>query len=333
MTLENYKDGAPDTDMNNSSSDTKSSIDSVTEEFTNMAVLNDDNDKTTLSVCANCGKGEEESNSLKFCGACKLVKYCSAACQKEHRPMHKKACKKRVAELREEQLFKEVEPEECPICMIPMPQDDMLPSVFILCCGKMICAGCHYGMFKGGGSNIICPYCRIPAASTGEERIKRLKVLMDKGNAQAFHQLGGYYDQGLHGMPQDRTKARELWVRSGELGCSQAYYNLGIHYQNAMGVERDDKKAKHYYELAAMMGNTYGRYNLGCCDKQSGNFDRAFKHFVIAAKAGYKCLEAVKLGFEAGIVTKDEYANTLRAYQKSINEMKSDMRDQAAKTN
>jgi len=178
-------------------------------------------------------------------------------------------------------------------------------------------------------SNMICPFCRIPVCHTSEERVKRLKVLMDKGNAQAFSQLGGYYDQGLHGMPQNRTKARELWVRSGELGCSQAYYNLGVHYQAGMGVERDDKKAKHYYELAAMMGSTYGRYNLGCYDKQSGNFDRAFKHFVIAAKAGYKCLEAIKLGFEAGIVTKDEYANTLRAYQKSSNDMKSDTREVA----
>ena len=31
-----------------------------------------------------------------------------------------------------------------------------------------------------------------------------------------------------------------------------------------------------------------------------------------------------------GIVTKDEYANTLRAHQKSIDEMKSDAREKAA---
>ena len=31
-----------------------------------------------------------------------------------------------------------------------------------------------------------------------------------------------------------------------------------------------------------------------------------------------------------GFVTKDEYANTLRAYQKIQNEMKSDMRTKAA---
>jgi len=78
-----------------------------------MAVLNDNDCITTLSVCANCGKEEDGDNSgLKFCGACKLVKYCSAACQKDHRPMHKKECKKRAAEIHDKKLFKEVERDE-----------------------------------------------------------------------------------------------------------------------------------------------------------------------------------------------------------------------------
>ena len=39
--------------------------------------------------------------------------------------------------------------------------------------------------------------------------------------------------------------------------------------------------------------------------------------------------DAVKDGFMKGYVTKDEYANTLRAYQKIQDEMKSDQRDKA----
>lgn len=38
---------------------------------------------------------------------------------------HKKACERRAAEiaaeLYDEKLFKEVEPEECPICLLPLP--------------------------------------------------------------------------------------------------------------------------------------------------------------------------------------------------------------------
>ena len=86
-----------------------------------------------MTLCANCGKGVGD---LKFCDACKLVKYCNRDCQIAHRPQHKKACKKRAAELRDEALFKEPPPrEECPICMLPLPLDAEKYS-FKSCCGK-----------------------------------------------------------------------------------------------------------------------------------------------------------------------------------------------------
>ena len=48
------------------------------------------------------------------------------------------------------------------------------------------------------------------------------------------------------------------------------------------------------------------------------------------ALAGDKdSLDTVKIGFTRGMVTKDEYANTLRAYQSRHDEMKSDNRDKA----
>ena len=90
------------------------------------------------------------------------------------------------------------------------------------------------------------------------------------------------------------------------------------------------KKAKQYWELAAMNGNVEARHNLGCMELEVGNYHRAFKHLLIAAKAGYKVsLDNVKQGFMRGIVTKDEYANTLRQYQKSQDETKSEARDKA----
>ena len=49
-------------------------------------------------TCAACGK-EEGGDSLKACTACKLEKYCNRDCQIAHRPQHKKACKKRAAEI------------------------------------------------------------------------------------------------------------------------------------------------------------------------------------------------------------------------------------------
>ena len=62
-------------------------------------------DDDILSLCANCGKGEESAGDLKVCTACKMVKYCNRDCQIAHRPQHKKECKKRAAELHDMKLF------------------------------------------------------------------------------------------------------------------------------------------------------------------------------------------------------------------------------------
>ena len=131
-------------------------------------------------------------------------------------------------------------------------------------------------------------------------------------------------------MHKDRAKAKELYLKAGELGFAPAYYNLGLAYDKGHGVEIDMKKAKHYYELAAMNGNLLAGNNLGCVEEDAGNQQRAHKHFMIGAIAGHKrSLAVVKEGFMEGLVMKDEYANALRAYHKSQDDIKSDARDRA----
>ena len=285
------------------------------------------------SICANCGKGEESSGDLKACTACQMVKYCNRDCQIAHRPQHKKACKKRAAELNDEQLFKEPPPrEDCPICMLPLPLD-AFQVVYKSCCGKDICNGCIYTMRETGSKNMkLCPFCKTPPPRSNEEQNERLNKLMEKGNnANAFNQLASYFRKGIRGMPQDWAKYNELLMKAGELGCAGAYYNLGCSYHAGRGVEIDKKKAKHYWELAAMNGSVQARNNLGAVEYEAGNHQRAFKHLILAASAGYKdSLGMIKHGYTGGHVTEEEYANTLRDYQKSQDEMKSDARDKAA---
>jgi hypothetical protein len=286
----------------------------------------------TIDKCAACGK--EGGDSLKACTACYMVKYCNRDCQLSHRKQHKKECKKRAAELYDEKLFKKVEPGECPICMIPMSfrsnDSSIVQAIFKSCCGKIICRGCIYAMKMSEGKD-LCAFCRTPPPDTDEEEVERLRELMDKGNAEAFSQLAGYYARGIKDLPQDDRKANELWLKAGELGCTSGYLNLGISYENGSGVGVDKKKAKHYWELAAMDGNVSARYNLGIIEGRVGNFERSFKHLILAARAGHELsFDMVKEGFQNGLVIKDEYASTLHAHQKIQDEMKSDMRDKAA---
>ena len=288
------------------------------------------NNVTTAILCANCGK-EGGGDSMNTCNKCDLVKYCNVACKKKHRPKHKKKCEKRAAELFDEKLFQEPPPpEDCPICFLPLPLN-VDQVTFFSCCGKDICNGCIYAMRKTGGKNMkLCPFCKAPPTRLPEEEVESIKKLMEKGHADAFNQLGGHYEDGTSGMPQDRAKANELYLKAGELGCANAYYNLGLSYNEGAGVEIDKKKAKHFYELAAMNGDLHARHNLGCVEGQAGNYHRSYKHFMLSAGAGCKeSLNAVKGGYMAGYVTKDQYANTLREYHKSQDEMKSEARDKA----
>ena len=98
-----------------------------------------DIDKLSTDICANCGKGEENNDSLKACTACHMVKYCNRECQIAHRPQHKKECKKRAAELHDKKLFKQPPPEygDCPICFLPMPSIHT-GRIYMTCCGLQI---------------------------------------------------------------------------------------------------------------------------------------------------------------------------------------------------
>ena len=245
-----------------------------------------------------------------------------------------KACKKRAAELREEALFKEhPPPEDCPICFLPLPYDDGQVT-FHSCCGKRICSGCIVTMIEeacGRGKIGLCAFCREPTPSSEEEEVNRTMKLIEVDNAHAFRNLAGFYANGGHGIPQDMSKANELYLRAGELGCAEAYCNLGISYNQGRGVKVNKKKAKHCWELAAMNGNVVARHNLGVVEVDVGNMDRAYKHFILGARAGYRrSLDVVKQGYMKSVVTKDEYANTLRAYQQRHDEMISEARDKAA---
>ena len=212
--------------------------------------------------------------------------------------------------------------------MLPLPYESRTVT-FRSCCGKSICNGCEFAMDESEAKG-LCPFCKSPPSNANEEEAKRVMKLMDKGNAEAYNMLAGYYERGLCGLPQDMARANELYLKAGEFGYAQAYFNLGINYDNGRGVTIDKKKAKHYYELAAMNGDIQARNNLGCMEGQDGNNHRAFKHFIISARAGDKMsLDNVKQGYTEGHITKEEYTNTLRSYQMSQDEMKSDARDKA----
>ena len=299
------------------------------------------NNANTSTVCANCGK---EGNNINICNKCKATVYCNAACKKKHRSKHKEACERRVAELHEEQLererraaelhdkelFKQPLPnEDCPICMLPLPSF-WTGSKYKSCCGKIICCGCIHAVKIRDGGVSLCPFCRTPAPNS-EKFFELCKKRIEVDDAEGIRNLGWCYVDGMYGLPQDHAKALELWHRAAKLGNVKSYCNIGWAYDVGNGVERDEKKAVHYWELGAMGGHVVARHNLGMSEGQTGNMDRALKHFMIAAKGGYSVsLEVIKQMFMNRDATKDDYSKALRAYQANLVQIKSPQRDEAA---
>ena len=293
-------------------------------------VVPDDNGSD--EVCANCGKTGSDTVKLKDCTACRLVKYCGVDCQKAHRKQHKKACKKRAAELRDEQLYgqghEKWEGYFCPICTLPIPLPMYEHSMINVCCMKRICDGCLLAVEKRGMSN--CPFCRTPTPENDADMLPMVQVRVEKNDPAAIYHLGQAYYHGKLGLQKDMRKATELYGNAAELGSIEALYNLGVLYDSGEEVEQDMATAVEFYKKAAMKGHVQSRHNLGCCEGQKRNYDRAMRHLLISAKMGNKTsVEAIKGMFTVGNATKEQYAEALKGYQVAVEETKSHDRDEA----
>jgi len=163
-----------------------------------------------------------------------------------------------------------------------------------------------------------------------KKTIKRCEKRMKLNDPNAFHRLAYAYTNGEWGLRKDMKKAFKYYTRAAELGSSRSHYEIGVCYHFGEGVDKDTKRAFYHWELAAIDGHEMARHTLGANEGNNGNIGRAMKHFMIAAKSGHgDSLKMVGEGYKRGHVTKDEYATTLRAYQVSIDEVKSEQREKA----
>ena len=281
--------------------------------------------------CSSCGQAEIDDVKLKKCdGGCDLVKYCNDGCQKEHRSKHKKACKKRLAELRDNNLFTPPEGShrgECPICCLPQPIDPT-KSTDMPCCSKLICHGCCYANQNReheAGLEPRCPFCREPLPKSLEESDKhRMKRIKENNDPAAMRQVGkkryheGDYDAALH-----------YFTKAAELGDAEAHFELSCLYHDGHGVEKDAQKKVYHTEQAAIGGHPTARHNLGFIEYESGRFDRAKKHFIIAANLGYHgSLKGLRQLYKEGYASEEDYDAARCAYQAAVEATKSPEREE-----
>jgi len=296
--------------------------------------INEPDTSMNMSCCASCGTSEDDEIQLRTCTACKSVRYCGVKCQRDHRPKHKKACKKRAAELRDELLFKQPESShlgDCPICLLPLPiKEEQITMVG--CCSINICDGCMYAngvREREKGLEHKCPFCRDPLllsrdtigsvpGATSMKRVEANDPMALCCMADARYEEGNYVD------------AFEYLTKAAGLGDAESHYKLSKLYLNGEGVEKDEKKQIHHLEEAAIAGHPYARLCLACYEDDIERFDRADKHLVIAANLGLdESIQSLKDLHGKGFFSKEQLAAALRGHEAAVDAMKSPQREAA----
>ena len=295
-----------------------------------MSEDNEEVDDTSSSCCASCGIAEIDDVKLVPCDNCDLVRYCSDACQRDHKSEHEETCKKRAAELRDEMLFKQPESThmgDCPICCLPIPLDKS-KSTLQRCCSKFICYGCAFGTASREFEMRLqhsCPFCRTPEPTTEVEGVNRNMKRIEANDPVAIFQEGATQQQkGYY------RSAFDYFTKAAELGNTEAHFHLAVMYHNGEGVEQNKGKEIFHLEEATIGGQPMARHNLAFNEWEKGNFERAVKHWIIAATLGFdESMKELMRAFKRGECSKDELASALRAHKAAADETKSPQRSKA----
>ena len=91
---------------------------------------------------------------------------------------------------------------------------------------------------------------------------KEFLIAAKEGHVFAEFNVGLMYEQGL-GVEKDVHEAFYWYEKSAEQGNSAAQFNLGVCYENGIGNSIDYEKANEWYRKAAVQGDGLAIGNLG----------------------------------------------------------------------
>mmetsp|Transcript_6638 Transcript_6638/g.10779 ORF Transcript_6638/g.10779 Transcript_6638/m.10779 type:complete len:295 (+) Transcript_6638:79-963(+) len=234
-------------------------------------------------------------------------------------------------ELRDEILFRQPECSylgDCPICCLPLPIDGET-NMSQSCCSKIICYGCMYAdklRQERENKQAACPFCRTPVPKTQEEALKNEMKRVEKNDPIGLRMVAMKLYRKF-----DYDGAFKNYMKAAEQGDVDAHYNLSVMFYEGHGVEKDKKKELHHLEEAAIGGHPWARYNLAHHEELNGRYDRAVKHYIIAATLGDdSAIKSLRGCYKDKLVCKEDFAAALRAHQAAVDATKSPQREAAA---
>jgi hypothetical protein len=224
-------------------------------------------------ACAHCQK-TGELDTMKRCGRCRRVCYCSVECQRRHwgKGGHKKVCAKEGSSGDRSDGVPGASggvdtplKHPCPICLDS--EDDAGEAFICTSCGQMFCGSCRKSLAQRGLRD--CPTCRAELPDLGapaKETVRQLRRLLARPAGRhtpiAQLSLGGCYVDGS-GVARDEAEAARLFRLAADQGLPIAQYNLGVCYENGGGVAQNSAEAARWYRLAADQGHASAQFHTG----------------------------------------------------------------------
>ncbi|MFT5729367.1 MAG: TPR repeat protein [Desulforhopalus sp.] len=92
--------------------------------------------------------------------------------------------------------------------------------------------------------------------------VKEFRASADEGHSDSQFNLGLMYEQGI-GVGKDEKEAVIWYLKAAQQGNSNAQYNLAVLYENGRGCDVDFKEAHRWYREAVMKGDGLAVGNLG----------------------------------------------------------------------
>jgi len=104
----------------------------------------------------------------------------------------------------------------------------------------------------------------LAAARAGDyaSALHEWRPLAEAGNRDAQFNLGLIYENGL-GVPADGAEAARWYRRAAEQEDRTAQAYLAEMYAKGLGIERNDIEALRWYRRAAERGHAAAQYNVG----------------------------------------------------------------------
>ena len=115
---------------------------------------------------------------------------------------------------------------------------------------------------------ILCLLAIMPTEALSgmtTEEVRKFEASMlnaEKGDSAAQSNVGVRYQNGL-GVAKDEAQAVVWYRKAAEQGQAVAQANLGMCYENGLGVTKDLIQAITWYRKAAEQGDSTGQTNLG----------------------------------------------------------------------